>query len=482
MPVSYNKQGLMKLLAGKELVSSDFSFSGLEFDSREIKGGELFVALPGEKCHGNSFAQKALDNGAALVLAEAAAPDSAFVLPDVSAPERIILVKDSLKAFWELAAWWRNQLNLPTLAITGSVGKTTCKEIAASILKQYGPGCYSLKSHNNHVGVPYTICRSSNDDRWLILEIGMNNRGEIAPLSELARPDLAAISAIAPAHIGNLGSIQEIIQEKLDITKGLSAGSRILIGLDQKLLLEAASKRTDIADKQIEFFGFEEQASFDQKQNGNVKEVVTEGLAGLQFKLLLDENWHAVKMKIVGSKNVLNASCAAKACKLLIPVLSAEQIINGLQSFVPPQMRLNLKYLKDKSVIIDDSYNANPASMSAGIELLFEIAKTEKRPDKPIVGLVIGEMLELGGFSEEFHKEISRLLASFMPDFVVAVGNMARFYLKNLPADKDKYCYLNSSQEAAEFVNKFKFDYLLVKGSRGIGLEKVVSFLVQQRG
>ncbi len=458
MPISASSTQIINLTSASHLDGDhrEILFNGLEFDSREIKGGELFVALAGEKTHGNSFIQTAIDKGAALILTDLKAE-----LPAVSNPEKILVAEDSLKAFWKIAGWWRAELSLPVMAITGSVGKTTCKEIAASILKETGKGCYSLKSHNNHVGVPYTICRSSRDDKWMILEVGMNNRGEIAPLSEMAQPDQAVISTIAPAHIGNLGSLENIIEEKLDIISGLKPGGSVLVGLDQDLLIEHAHHR----NCRIEFFG-----NYDGSK-GNLSEVKSEGLEGIRFNLLIDGSWKEVGMKILGRKNAQNAACSARACKLLMPDLTAGQIIKGLEDFRAPQMRLNLKRLADGSQVIDDSYNANPASMKAGIELLFDIGSGKS-------AVVLGDMLELGSFSETYHKEISDQLAAGEPAFVVAVGNYARHYLDSLPVDPQKYRFFEKAEDAYEFLGKQSFDLLLVKGSRGIGLDKVVNFLV----
>jgi UDP-N-acetylmuramoyl-tripeptide--D-alanyl-D-alanine ligase len=471
MAITASKSKLLQLIAGHELAPStkDICFEGLEFDSREIRGGELFLALPGEKAHGNSFITVALDRGAALVLADSRV---ALELGDLDIAEhrqRIILVSDPLHAFWQLASWWREELNLPTLAITGSVGKTTVKEICARILLQSGPGCYSLKSHNNHVGVPYTICRSTKQHQWLILEIGMNNRGEIARLSDLARPNVAVITAIAPAHVGNLGSLEIIEDEKLDIVSGLvPSGALVLNAADVNLFKKAAKLNKKFI---INSFAVSPHAP------ETVTEVLSLGLEGIKFKLQIDDKVYDAKMSCLGRQNAQNAACASVACRTLLPNLTAQQILTGLDRFTAPLMRLNLKKLSDGSNLIDDSYNANPASMAAAIELVFDLAKATDS-----VALILGDMLELGSFSEKYHLEIASIIAKRKPKLVIAIGDYARLYLKDLPTNSEMFRHFDKAELALEFLSKHSFEYALIKASRGIGLEQVVKYLLELRG
>ncbi|RIL08304.1 MAG: UDP-N-acetylmuramoyl-tripeptide--D-alanyl-D-alanine ligase, partial [Proteobacteria bacterium] len=176
MSISLSKEKLIEVLKGASLAGSTpekISFAGVEYDSREIKGGELFIALKGGANHGHQFVKQAFERGASICLVEdsQAAKNSEF-------PERCVVVEDTLKAFWELASYWRNELAIPVLAVTGSVGKTTIKEMTASLLLRREQGVYSLKSHNNQTGVPYTICRAARHHRWAVLEMGMNHAGE----------------------------------------------------------------------------------------------------------------------------------------------------------------------------------------------------------------------------------------------------------------------------------------------------------------
>lgn len=468
MPISSSSEQLLSLSGGSLLAnpSRAIIFEGIEFDSREVRGGELFIALPGEKSHGNEFIQVALNRGAALVLADKAAP-----LPEIIEKERIILVEDPLKIFWKIAAWWRDEIKLPTFAVTGSVGKTTVKEMAAAILLQIGAGTYSLKSHNNHVGVPYTICRASREHHWLVLEIGMNHRHEIAPLSQLASPQVAAVTNIAPAHIGHLGSLETIADEKLEILKGLQTPGHLLLNAQSDVLNDRAKLLDLPSGVELHSFGTEVGG------NGGISNIESKGLVGIAFDCVIAGEKRKISMKVLGRQNAWNAACAATAAKLICPNISNDQIVAGLSKFTAPLMRLNIKYLNDASVLIDDSYNANPASMTCAIELLSDLKKDGQK-----IGLVIGDMLELGSFSEFYHKEIAKVIAEASPDFLIAVGREAKHYTEGMDRSGIPFKYYSNVADASQALRELDFTYLLVKASRGIGLDKIVSELVATRG
>jgi UDP-N-acetylmuramoyl-tripeptide--D-alanyl-D-alanine ligase len=216
-----------------ELDSQRRVFRGVCHNTLDIRGGELFIALQGEKTHGHSYIDDALGRGAALCLVE----DESLAFSD---PKRIVVVSSTLRAYWDLAGWWRKSCRTPLIAVTGSVGKTTVKEMVAAILLTKSLGFYSERSYNNHTGVPYTLCKLTPSHLWGVVEIGMNHRGEIAPLAKLVAPNVVLVTKIEPAHIGALGSMQEIAREKLSIIEGLESefgenGAIILNGDDQLL-------------------------------------------------------------------------------------------------------------------------------------------------------------------------------------------------------------------------------------------------------
>ena len=238
MPISISREKLIEIVGGEALpTASRDSFSGVEYDSRAVSGGELFLALQGINTHGHQYLRQAFDRGAALFLVEDAAVRDGF--PE---PERIIVVPDSLKAFWKLANWWRKQLSIPILAITGSVGKTTVKEVTAQILLTRKNGSYSKKSLNNHVGLPYSICRISKEHAWAVLEMGMNHPGEIATLGEIAEPDIGVITRVAIAHLEAFESVAQIADAKCELVAKIRKSGTLILNADDPVLLDGFAR------------------------------------------------------------------------------------------------------------------------------------------------------------------------------------------------------------------------------------------------
>lgn len=462
--LSLSREKLAEIVQGKFLPSTEkFSFTGVEYDSRQIKGGELFIALKGEKTHGHEFLEQALSNGAALALVE----DSSL-LEDHLEAQRLVCVADTLRSFSQLASYWRRELGLPVLAITGSVGKTTVKEMCASILLRKSRGNYSLKSHNNHVGVPYTILRTGREHAWLVLEMGMNHAGELNTLSKMASPDVALINSVTFAHIEFFSSIAEIADAKFEIKNGLGAQGALAINADDAEIQHALHRHPISANQKLYKFGLAEKAQV------RLLKVKSLGLEGIQVELSVFGEPLEFSMNVVGRQNAMNAAAAVLASKLLVPQMTLQEIKAGLESFTAPLMRLNLKHLADGKQIIDDSYNANPASMRSALELAADLSSQGKR-----VGLLLGDMLELGSYSEKLHSEVGEQAAGCGAKFVIAVGRLSEQLLaparaRGIPAFK-----ADSAQDAAEQVRKLQFDVLLVKASRGVQLDQAVQILTK---
>lgn len=468
MSISISLTQLCSVVGGRQLESTarTISFQGVEYDSREVRGGELFVALKGEKTHGHQFVPLAFQRGAAAVLVEDEAV--ARALPE---PCRAVIVSDTLAALWSLARWWRSELAVPVLAITGSVGKTTVKEIAASVLLRHSVGNFSVKSFNNHVGVPYTILKTSREHRWLILEMGMNHAGEIRALTRIGSPNVAVISKIAPAHIENLGSLAAIADAKCEIVEGLRPGGQLVVNGDDPELLAAIARLQ--ASPPLVRVG----ASAESGLDAMVSDVRAQGLEGIAFSLVLGGQRLEVSMNIVGTHNALNAAIAAAAARALLPDLSVEKITEGLSSFKAPLMRLNLKALSRGRTVVDDSYNANPASMRSLLEIARDLAQSGKK-----VGLVLADMLELGGFSEQFHREIGEVVAQCGAQFLITVGRYAVLYA-DAPGKAGVRTFEAATPElAAHIATTLDFDILLVKGSRGMKLDRAVATLLEREG
>jgi UDP-N-acetylmuramoyl-tripeptide--D-alanyl-D-alanine ligase len=471
MSLSLSKDQLIAIVGGSSPRASTGSVvcQGVEYDSREVRGGELFIALKGETTHGHAFVKGAFDRGASIFLVE-----DANALPDFPEPDRLVVVPDTLQAFWTLASWWRRKLGLPVLAITGSVGKTTVKEITASILLQHSRGSYSIKSHNNHVGVPYSICKFAPEHAWAVLEMGMNHAGEISNLTKIAEPTAAAISTIAPAHIEMLGSLEAIARAKLEIVDGLSRGAPLVLNGDSEVLKSEVSHANIAGRLKTQYFGA---IGTGVALEAKVSAVESKGLDGVSFRLMLQGEETDVSMQIMGPHNALNAACAALSARALFPSLSLALIKKGLEEFKAPLQRLSVKELRGDRKIVDDAYNANPASMKA----LFEVGSDLKKQGKR-VGTVLADMLELGEFSEKLHREVGEALARFEPAFLVTVGEKAKWYGEEAKK-KNVATYEAASPElAAHIAMKLGFDILLVKGSRGMKLEKTVATLLAREG
>jgi UDP-N-acetylmuramoyl-tripeptide--D-alanyl-D-alanine ligase len=446
--------------------SEGFVIEGVEFDSRNIKGGELFIALPGEKFDGESFVVQALKNGAAAALVRQDKL-SQEIIHAASGKEGgyLFVVKDTLQAFTDLARKWREQLNIPILAITGSVGKTTTKEILAGILLKHAPGAYAKKSFNNQTGVPYSILKLTKDHNWGVLELGMNHAGEISHLTKIAKPTLAAITRIAPAHIGNLGSMEAIARAKLEIIDGLKAGSHLIINGDDQVL-EGELKKIDTAHLKILRFGSSREH---QAQISEINSSFPEG--GVTFKLKLGSETQNINMRgAVGEQYAFNATCALLAARAAIPEISLVDSITALESFTPPDNRLKVYHLKDGRTIIDDSYNANPVSMHVMLNTAAKYISSGKK-----VALLLGEMRELGSFSKAYHLEIARAISKLKVSALFTVGKETRVYIEE---NNGRGEIFESYQEAADEIKKCDFEILLIKGSRAINLDKAVQLLL----
>ncbi len=484
MSISLSKKRLCEIVKGAALSSESddtrISFVGVQFDSREIRGGELFFALDGATTHGHQYVDQVLVSGAALVVVEDGSLFSASPHRD-----RIVVVPNSLDAFSDLARWWRNELNLPLFAITGSVGKTTVKEIAAHLLLGVGPGAYSKKSFNNHVGLPYTLCGMTREHQWAVVEMGMSHAGEIARITRIAEPNHVGITCIAPAHLENFHSLDEIAAAKFEITQGLRPGGTVVLNHSDACL----GRGREVLDPKhrlpVSYFGDDPQCQ------AQVVGIRSFGLEGIGFTLVLRhgppgsaqvEERAEVKMEILGTQNAYNAACAALIARLLAPQITVDQISKRLASFVAPAMRMNCRQIAEGRWIIDDSYNANPASMGAFLGVARDLSAAGQK-----VALVIGDMLEMGHRAEELHKEMSAQVKAASPVAVAAVGPLSKHYLERLEGTTANQAATPSlhtltPEAAADWVLTQPHSILMVKGSRGIQLDQAVRMINTRLG
>ena len=465
MPCTLTQQQLIAITgSATETSLHRITASGVATDSREISGGELFVALPGEKMHGHSFVKGAYERGASLLLVETAEP---FEGVD---KERVVVVPDTLKALGEIASWWRGERNIPVLAITGSVGKTTTKELAAAILLAHSQGNYSRKSFNNHVGVPLSLLSIGQEAEWAVIEMGMNHAGEISALTALARPTVAVITAIAPAHIENLGSIEAIVRAKLEIAEGMAPDGTLIINGDCDLLVELA--REIVSHRRVITFGTKDDAAL------RVVEVSGRGIEGIAVTIEIGgEVLEPFVVPIMGKHNGMNVAASILGAKTAVPELSWDTIRRGLSRFTPPDMRLRRYVTSSGMEVVDDSYNANPESMRALLAIAQETAEQGRE-----IGLVLGDMLELGEISEEAHRALGQAAAAIKPQFIIAVGQRSRMLADEAERGGVKVAWFATAAEAAAGIGIFGCEVLFVKASRGTGLDVIVRKVIGDLG
>jgi UDP-N-acetylmuramoyl-tripeptide--D-alanyl-D-alanine ligase len=457
MTIVLTKDELLSITNGRSSTSSERMVgSGIVTDSRLATGGSIFIALRGEKEHGHSYVRQAYDRGAALVVVETNTPF------DGVEPERVVVVPDTAVALQQLAGWWRGKLSIPLIGITGSVGKTTTKELCAAILLAHSQGSYSRKSFNNHVGVPLTLSEISPQASWAVVEMGMNHAGEIRALSQLARPTVALVTVIGTAHIENLGSIEAIARAKLEITEGMEANGTLILNGDDTLLLR---EYRDLHPTGVPLtFGTGPSATL------QLTEVRGRGLDGLTMTLRDSSGaTHELAVPIIGKHNALNVCAAILAAQTAVPALTWEEIALGLSRFVAPSMRLGVVPLPDGRRIVDDSYNANPASMQAMLDIAAETIA-----EGYLVGLVLGDMRELGDIAAEEHRAIGKRAAAIQPSFIVAVGPHSREIYQEALAAGIEAAWVETAEEAIQPLQHRPFEVAFVKASRGTMLDKVI--------
>lgn len=446
-------------LAAKSKAHPKTSFVGVEFDSRRVKANQLFVALKGEKIHGEKFLAQVFSAGASLAIVE---DDQLLNHPEFSS--KIIVVKDSLQAFWQLAHWWRGKYEGPVIGVTGSVGKTTFKEMLAHILALRGKGTYSQKSFNNHTGVPYSISQINLDDNWVVLEMGMNHAGELANLSHIAQPDLAVITIVDAVHIEFFETLEKIAQAKCEIFSGLKRLGKALINNDCQVL------RSEVTNYKLDLRTF---GTTNQSQTW-VSDLKSDRLNGISFVLHHAAEKQEIFMQILGQHNALIAAGAFAAAKLIFPDLSLNQVAQVLKTYTAPDMRLNLKELKDGRKIIDDSYNASPIAMKASLNLLAGL-----KSDQFKTAAILGDMFELGVHSDRLHQDVAQEISNSNLDFLITVGEKAKIFFDHAKKVGVAAEHAQSPELAAKIALDRKFDLLLVKGSRGMALDRAVKILCQ---
>ncbi len=441
----------------------DTVLNGLSTDSRNIAQGQLFLALKGEKYDGHDFITQAVDQGAAgVVMAKG-------YHPEIPADKKPVLmaVPDTLKALGDLGNWWRQRHPIPLVAITGSVGKTTTKEMTACILEQSTPTLKNEGNFNNLIGLPLTLLQLQETHQRALLEMGMNRPGEIARLTEIANPDIGLITNVGRAHLEGLGSVEAVARAKVEMLEKISKESQVILNGDDLLLMKEASR----FKKNIITFGL------GSKHPIYAKKIRSLGEKGIAFELQCFGRSSDVQLNVPGVQNVLNALAASAIAYCLDEPLAG--IAKGLKRFKGMKGRFMISHFSKDITLVDDTYNANPSSLRAAMDTLRELAADTSRV---IVGL--GEMLELGNETVTAHLEAGHMVAELGPSFFMAIGEHARYMIegavsKGFPSDKA--VLINGHEEMARKIENVMRpgDIILLKGSRKMQLEKVAEVLTE---
>jgi UDP-N-acetylmuramoyl-tripeptide--D-alanyl-D-alanine ligase len=433
------------------MVGNDVTFDAVSSDSRAIQPGDLFVALRGERFDGHDFATDCLQRGAA-----AAMVDAAWKAGE-AAP--LLVVEDTRLAMGTLASYWRSKFSIPVAAVTGSNGKTTVKEMLAAILRANSAEDAVLATQgnlNNDIGLPLTLFKLRPGHRYAVIEMGMNHPGEISYLTQLAKPTVALVNNALQAHLEGLGSVEAVAHAKGEIFEGLAVDGTAIINGDDKF---APLWKQLAASRKVMTFGLDAPAdvSVDYHLDADSSEIALKTPYGTAALCLPAPGLHNVR-------NALAASAAALAMEVPLAAIAA-----GLQAYGGVKGRLQRKAGKRGATVIDDTYNANPASMRAAIDVL--AACTGQRV------LVLGDMGELGEAAAEMHREIGAYAKAAGLHTLLVLGELSQHMMAGFGSGAQHF---NTHEALAEaLAQQLSADTtVLVKGSRFMRMERVVNLLL----
>jgi UDP-N-acetylmuramoyl-tripeptide--D-alanyl-D-alanine ligase len=453
-PINANK--LAEIIGGKIIAGQvALSFNGVSIDSRRIQPGQAFFAIAGENFDGHDYATAAIEKGAACIVVER----------EVDTPSQcqaaVVRTDDCVAAMAQFAAWYRQQLTAKVVAITGSVGKTTTRQILHQILSRFFKCRQAPNSFNNHIGVPLTLLSAEPEDDVLLVELGSNNLGEIEKLAAVANPDIAVITAVAPSHLAGFGSLDNIIKEKSSIAQGLRTGGTLYVNGDQPDLLDYVKRHFDVSV-----------ITFGENDGCDVRAIDLE-TTGHQGSLVIDDQ--LVSVPLPGRANLSNVLTAWPVCRDL--GIALPDFIEAIRSLKSGFMRMEIETIGPLTVL-NDCYNANPASMANALSCLTSMAAdTERRKV-----FIAGSMAELGLQSESLHMQLGQKATSEGIQVLLAVGPFAEQILHGAASsgqDACLMCAFKKTEQLCDNLHKWiqPDDIILVKGSRSENLEKAIDRL-----
>jgi len=462
MSIELGVSDILKITGGNLIQGNDFGLvKGISIDSRSVAEGNCFIAIKGAHFDGHDFVADAVKKGARAVIVSRGV--------DIGGDVPVINVDDTVKALGKLAAFHRRKFNVPVVAITGSNGKSTTKQMTAAALRSLGKVLKTEGNFNNLIGLPLTVLRWEEDDKAAVLEMGMSAPGEIGWLTEVSDPDVGVITNISAAHIEFLHSIENVAEAKGELFKHMKSDGVAVVNLEDPRVVELArryKRRT---------------YTFGMQNNADVRfgRMESRALESVDMTLYVEGREYKMHLKVPGTHNVMNAMAALAVAKVI--GINTEEAIAGIESFEPMSMRMERIQLRNGIQLVNDSYNANPSSMKEALRTV----SGAKRSGRFVA--VLGDMLELGTDSDRCHEEVGKFAASYHVDRLFVFGNFATHISAGAQMGgmkKDNISVYSDINKLNEDLLHFlkTGDVVLVKGSRGMKMERVSDFLKDEIG
>lgn len=444
----------------------DSSYSGISIDTRTIERNEIFVAIKGENFDGHDFIGKAIEKGVRCIVVNS---DNIKDIADTEFSNygTCIAVGNTTEALGNLANFQRLRSKASVIAITGSNGKTTTKEMTKAVIEGKFNTLSTSGNFNNEIGLPLTLLELSQNHEWAVVEMGMNHPGEIYNLSMTAKPDIGIITNVGPAHIEGLGSIKNIVSAKAEIIDGIKRKGKLILNADDDRVIKLKEFAETEHDLKVITFGRSKKADIRAQ---NIKVVKS----GMTFSVFFKDKEILMELPIFGRHMVSNvlAACAAGYCAGMKPVT----IRKGLKKFKPAEGRFNIIDTDMGFNVINDTYNANPSSMEVAIGTLKLLKKKKKGY------AILADMLELGDSSEKLHEDVGEIVAEKGIDKLYVTGTYADSIIKGALRKKmdGKDIFKGTKEEIIENLKESvdRNDWLLVKGSRSMKMEDVTKAII----
>lgn len=445
---------VVKAVGGSFGCPCDIEISDISSDTRTIKEGSVFIALKGANFDGHDFAARAMELGAAAVITERPIEGA-----------KCIIVDSTAQALLDVASYYRSRFDIPLVGVTGSVGKTSTKEMISCVLSQKFNTLKTAANLNNEVGMPKTLLMLEKSHEAAVIEMGMNHRGEISRMSMSCKPNVCVITNIGVSHIENLGSQEGILKAKLEILDGAPNDAALILNRDDKML----NKAEIYGGRKVYYY------SVCKKDCDVYAADIESSGGGVVFTVHHDGKSVRARINCLGEHNVKNALAAF--CVGLAVGIDDESIVKGLAAFAPEGMRQNIKVENGITYILD-CYNAAPDSMKASLSVLGQAHAEGKR------WCVLGDMLELGKGAARYHRTVGEYVKASKADMLLCFGENSVNYISGAVDkgfDKNNAKHFGSREEMAEYLkdNIQKGDAVLFKGSRGMKLEEVYKLVCE---